>query len=60
MKRLVTNERVVVDSVISTTWVENKGGIKTITEEVLGVSIGWNFGYTFVPWSNVKYIEVKA
>jgi len=60
MKRtLVTTHGIKVDSVCSTMWTEFESGIKSFNVVESGVYINWNFGNTFVPWSNVRYIEER-
>lgn len=54
--RLYTNTAVLVDSVWSNRWDENKGGIKEFTDDKTGIYINWNLGHTFVPWSNVRCV----
>lgn len=55
--RLVTQTGVEVDSVCHTIWNANDGGVKEINADDIGVHINWNFGSTFVPWSNVRYVK---
>lgn len=57
IKRLVTIHGVIVDSVATTIWDANKGGIKDIVYQTNGVRIEWNLGSTFVPYSNVRYTQ---
>ncbi len=56
VERLVTIYEVQVDCAVSSTWTPYTGGIQDIQASDLGVHINWNFGATFVPWSNVAYI----
>lgn len=56
IKRVVTVNRIVVDAVVHDTWEANRNGIKDIVNTDHGVHVRWNFGSTFVPWSNVRYV----
>jgi hypothetical protein len=55
--RVSTIHGVCVDSVFSNVWESYKDGIQEISETDSGVSINWNQGCTFVPWSNVRYTQ---
>ena len=57
IKRLVTVQGVMVDSVPGTIWNANEGGIHDIVRNKDGVRINWVAGCTFVPWSNVRYLH---
>lgn len=54
---IVTTTSVMVDSVASDCWKSGRGGIKALRGTHIGVYIHWNFGSTFVPWSNVRYAK---
>jgi hypothetical protein len=58
IKALVTIHGVKVDSVCSTMWKAHEGGVKDISRTPDGVLINWNFGRTFVPYSNIRYMEL--
>lgn len=57
VRRLETIHSVSVDSVVNTVWDANRGGVKNIEADSIGVRIHWNLGSTFVPWSNVRFIK---
>lgn len=57
IEEVVTILGVNVDSVCTTIWRANSGGIKNILANDIGVRILWNLGETFVPWSNVRYTK---
>jgi hypothetical protein len=59
IKEICTIHGIKIDSICATVWKPNAGGIKDIVAVPNGYNINWNLGYTFVPYSNVRYVEVR-
>ncbi len=57
IQEVVTTTGIMVDSIAHTVWKSHKDGIKEISANEIGVSINWNMGTTFVPWSNIRYVR---
>jgi hypothetical protein len=57
IKRVRTRDRVLVDSVSKDNWEANRGGINEIHGTTNGVRIYTTFNSTFVPWSNILFVQ---
>ena len=55
--KVVTKDKVCVDSVIHNEWYSDKHGVKKIVARDRGVTIYTNVNSTFVPWHNVAYTQ---